>query len=102
MAEEALKTSHAFRRAIIDSLSPHVCVLDKGGVILKTNDAWKEFDPTADGWGVHLGEVGQDYLDLCRRHHRRRHVDRPGPFSRVLKPCWRGAIPYLVSSITCS
>ena len=43
IAEEALQASDAFTRAVLDSLSAHVCVLDKEGVILKTNDAWNAF-----------------------------------------------------------
>jgi len=67
VAEEALQASDAFTRAILDSLSAHVCVLDKNGVIVKTNDAWKKFarcnsDRTATGV-----DVGQNYLDVCRR-----------------------------------
>ena len=56
MAEEALQASEAFTRAVLDSLSAHVCVLDKDGVILKTNDAWKEFARQhADGVVHHWG-----------------------------------------------
>ena len=66
IAEEALKSSNAFTRAVLDSLSAHVCVLDKEGVILKTNDAWNAFArPRADGVFT-IGEVGDNYLDLCR------------------------------------
>ena len=35
IAEEALQASDAFTRAVLDSLSAHVCVLDKEGVILR-------------------------------------------------------------------
>ena len=67
VAEEALQSSDVFARAVLNSLSSHVCVLDKGGGILKTNDAWMEFvKHQADGVFT-IGEVGQNYLDLCRR-----------------------------------
>ncbi len=66
IAEEALQASDAFTRAVLDSLSAHVCVLDKEGVILKTNDAWTAFARQhADGVFT-IGEVGDNYLDLCR------------------------------------
>lgn len=42
-AEDALRASDTFTRAVLDSLSAHVCVLDKQGVILETNETWKEF-----------------------------------------------------------
>ena len=66
-AADALQASEAFTRAVLDSLSAHVCVLDRNGVILQTNEAWKTFarchaEPAFAG-----GEVGQNYLDLCRR-----------------------------------
>ena len=66
IAEEALRASDAFARAVLDSLSAYVCVLDKDGVILKTNDVWTEFvRQHADGVFI-IGEVGDNYLDHCR------------------------------------
>ena len=66
-ANEMLQASDAFTRAVLNSLSAHVCVLNKDGVILKTNDAWKEFArQQADGLFI-IGEPGKNYLDLCRR-----------------------------------
>jgi PAS domain S-box-containing protein len=65
--EEALHSSEAFTRAILDSLSAHVCVLDKEGIILKTNDAWKEFGSCNTSRVVPIDDVGQNYLDVCRR-----------------------------------
>ncbi|TMQ31321.1 MAG: PAS domain S-box protein [Nitrospirae bacterium] len=66
IAEEALQASDAFARSVLDSLSAHVCVLDKDGVILKTNDVWTEFvRQHADGVFI-IGEVGDNYLDHCR------------------------------------
>jgi PAS domain S-box-containing protein len=66
IAEEAMRASDAFARAVLDSLSAHVCVLDKDGVILKTNDVWTEFvRQHADGVFI-IGEVGDNYLDHCR------------------------------------
>ncbi len=67
MAEKALQASDAFTRAVLDSLSARVCVLDRDGVILKTNDAWSEFVRQHVDRVFTLGEVGQNYLDLCRR-----------------------------------
>ena len=66
-AEEALRSSDAFTRAVLNSLSAHVCVLDKEGVIVTTNDAWKEFTQRhADGAFI-FGNVSDNYLDHCRR-----------------------------------
>ena len=69
IVEESLQDSDAFTRAILDSLTAHVCVLDEDGVITRTNDAWKEFGNCNAG-RVALSidiDVGQNYLDVCRR-----------------------------------
>ena len=66
VAEKALQTSEAFTRSVLDSLSAHVCVLDKEGVILKTNDAWKEFARSNADRVIPGADVGQNYLDVCR------------------------------------
>jgi signal transduction histidine kinase len=42
-------------------------VLDKEGVIVTTNDAWKEFGSLNSSHGVPNLDVGQNYLDVCRR-----------------------------------
>ena len=66
-AETALQASDAFTRAVLNSLSAHVCVLDKEGVIVTTNDAWKEFAKRHVDIAFIFGEVGDNYLDHCRR-----------------------------------
>ena len=67
IAEQALLLNEAFTRGILNSLSAHVCVLDKEGVILRTNDAWKEFARSSLDRTVAGVDVGQNYLDVCRR-----------------------------------
>lgn len=52
---------------MLDSLPAHVCVLNKAGVILRTNDAWKRFAQENSEPGAHVGEVGDNYLEVCRR-----------------------------------
>jgi PAS domain S-box-containing protein len=65
-AEEALKFSRIFTHSVLNSLSLQVCVLDQDGVILKTNDAWKELaGPQTDGVFT-IGEVGDSYFALGR------------------------------------
>jgi PAS domain S-box-containing protein len=66
-AEVALQASAAFTSAVLDSLSAHVCVLDKQGVIVRTNDAWKNFSRCNSDCTVTGVDVGQNYLDVCRR-----------------------------------
>ncbi len=64
--EETLRSSDAFTRAILNSLTAHVCVLDKEGVIVTTNDAWKEFARQHVEGAFISGEVSDHYLDRCR------------------------------------
>jgi PAS domain S-box-containing protein len=66
IAEEALQASDVFTRAVLDSLSAHICVLNQDGTILKTNDAWKEFSQQHVGNVFTLGKVGDNFLDCCR------------------------------------
>jgi len=58
--------SEAFCRDIIDSLSAHIAVLDKDGVIILTNKAWQEF-----GAGNKLPEpfdsLGQNYIAITEQ-----------------------------------
>ena len=67
IAEEALRSSDAFTRSVLNSLSAHVCVLDKDGFILKTNDAWREFARCNLSRTMIGSDVGANYLDVCRR-----------------------------------
>ena len=66
IAEEALQASDAFTRTVLNSLPLHVCVLDKDGVILKTNDAWKELAQLQMDGVFTIGEVGHNYFALGR------------------------------------
>jgi len=66
-AEEVLQASEAFTRSVLDSLTAHVCVLGRDGAILQTNEAWKDFARGNAHPAFVGGEVGQNYLDACRR-----------------------------------
>ncbi len=66
-AEQALRASEAFTRAVLNSLSAYICVLDKHGTIIETNDAWKEFARQNPDRSFTSGRIGQNYLDVCRR-----------------------------------
>ncbi len=67
VTEEALQANEAFTRTVLNSLPLHVCVLDQAGVILKANDAWVEFIKEPVEGVFTIGEVGDNYLDLCRQ-----------------------------------
>lgn len=67
-AEEALHESMDFAQTTIDALSAHICVLDRDGTILATNQAWRRF---AEGNLPLVLRPRQDgpvnYLEICDR-----------------------------------
>ncbi|MGE5609220.1 MAG: PAS domain S-box protein [Bacillota bacterium] len=63
-AEEALRESERFARAIVDAISLHLAILDEQGTILATNHAWREYARLHLGDDSHVG-VGVHYLQVC-------------------------------------
>jgi len=64
-AEEALQASVRFGRSVLNSLSSHVAVMDRDGVIVEVNEAWTRFakeNGATDMTGV---GVGTSYFDVC-------------------------------------
>ena len=53
-------------REIIDSLSAHIAILDKEGIILLTNRAWQEFGAVNDLHGP-PDSLGQNYLSITEQ-----------------------------------
>ena len=53
-------------REIIDSLSAHIAILDKEGVILLTNRAWQEFG-AANSLQGSIDSLGQNYLSITEQ-----------------------------------
>jgi PAS domain S-box-containing protein len=63
-AEEALRQSDAFSRAVLNSLSYHIAVLDAQGTIVATNQAWEVF-AIANGGNQHtIRPMGTNYLSV--------------------------------------
>ncbi len=68
-AEEALRESEAFKRAILDSVSAQIAVLDKNGVIVAVNDPWRRFaleNSATPGTPVAHTDIGVNYLAVCQ------------------------------------
>ncbi|HMB93132.1 MAG TPA: response regulator [Rhodothermales bacterium] len=66
-AEQALRHSEAFNRAILHSLTAHIAVIEEGGTIISVNEAWQRFarengDPDLESTGV-----GMNYLAVLGR-----------------------------------
>lgn len=58
------RQSARFVRATIDALSKHIAVIDKMGVILLTNSAWRQF-ASANGIAPDTVSEGANYLEVC-------------------------------------
>ena len=65
-AEDARRASEALNRAVLSSLGAHIAVLDRNGVVIAVNDAWRRFAlANGDQSGGRLTGVGMNYLDIC-------------------------------------
>ncbi len=64
-AEQALQESEHFARGVLNSLSALIAVLDRAGVILEVNDAWRNFASDNGGLDHPSLLVGANYLDGC-------------------------------------
>lgn len=54
-----------FAMAVIDALSSHICVIDRDGVIIAVNRAWRRFGEE-NGGGSCMLDVGVHYLEVCQ------------------------------------
>lgn len=64
--ENLIRQSELFRRAIIDSLSAHIAVIDKTGEIVAVNSAWEKFAETnCVQEKIATTGIGQNYLKVC-------------------------------------
>ena len=61
---ESLNFSQELARAVIDSLSAHIAILDKEGVILETNRAWNTYS-VKNGMPEDFDYKGMNYLAVC-------------------------------------
>jgi diguanylate cyclase (GGDEF)-like protein/PAS domain S-box-containing protein len=62
--EEELRASQQFVQTTLDGLTAHICVLDKDGVILAVNRAWREFAAANEGTLLSIDE-GANYPAAC-------------------------------------
>lgn len=62
--QKTLKLIDWFAHVVLNSLSAHIAILDEKGVIIQTNQAWKDF-AQANSIGIRPSTIGENYLDLC-------------------------------------
>ncbi|MFZ4537447.1 EAL domain-containing protein [Propionivibrio sp.] len=68
-AEATRQNCEAFNLAILDSISAQIAVLDRNGVIVAVNKAWRSFaaeNGTNPGKLTGFTHIGVSYLDACR------------------------------------
>lgn len=63
---DAIHTSEAFVRDVLNALPEHVAVLDDAGIVIAVNEPWERFAMEHDG-SLRAVSVGADYLAVCRR-----------------------------------
>ena len=51
-------------RTVLDSLSAHIAIVDETGVILDTNQAWRDF-AVKSGMPPGTDSIGDNYLEIC-------------------------------------
>ena len=62
--ERTLKLIDWFAHVVLNSLSAHIAILDQEGVIIQTNQAWREFAQSNE-IGIRPRTIGVNYLELC-------------------------------------
>jgi PAS domain S-box-containing protein len=70
--EISMKESGIFKRAILDSVSSNIAVLDRDGVIVEVNELWRLFalkNGGTPGLPAANIDVGVNYLDICGASH---------------------------------
>jgi DNA-binding CsgD family transcriptional regulator len=61
---EPLDFSDELARTVLNSLSAHIAILDKNGVILETNEAWQTY-AVKSGMPETYDHRGVNYLEIC-------------------------------------
>ncbi|WP_026331508.1 PAS domain S-box protein [Thioalkalivibrio sp. ALE11] len=68
--DRAIREQQRFTQDVLDSVSAHIAVLDRDGVILAVNEPWRRYaaenapESKEADWG---DDVGTNYLEVCRQ-----------------------------------
>jgi signal transduction histidine kinase len=63
----AVRAGEELNRAVLASLSTEIAILDREGVIIRVNEAWREVARKAGVAEWRDAFIGESYLDECRR-----------------------------------
>jgi DNA-binding CsgD family transcriptional regulator len=64
MNSETMTFSDVLARTVLDSLSAHIAIIDQKGIILETNQAWRNYARKNSLEGD-ADSIGTNYLDVC-------------------------------------
>lgn len=92
-ALEALRASEEFSRAVLDSSSSLIAVLDRNGRIVAVNESWRRFARERTESPVQLSGTGVDvnFLDVC--------LGSVGRFSEQATAAYHGVLDVLEGNI---
>jgi PAS domain S-box-containing protein len=65
--ELQLKSSEAFNKGVLSALKSHIAVINSRGVIISTNDAWKEFSINNGQTILQNTSEGSNYYAVCAK-----------------------------------
>lgn len=86
-------------KVALDSVSAHIAILDKAGIITETNRAWSEFD-SDNGMMTEPSQVGQNYLEMCDRCSRE-GLDEPAIIAAGIRQVISGQIEEFFINYPC-
>jgi PAS domain S-box-containing protein len=67
VAEEKLKESESFNKGVLASLSSHIAVVDKTGIVVAVNKAWEDFAKANGATSLERTAKGSNYFEVCER-----------------------------------
>jgi len=59
-------TAKNIYKVALNSLSAHIAIIDKKGVIVETNRAWRDF-ARANGMPGNPSSIGENYIEICKK-----------------------------------
>jgi signal transduction histidine kinase/CheY-like chemotaxis protein/HPt (histidine-containing phosphotransfer) domain-containing protein len=83
-AEDLLRENEEFARSVVDALPMHIAILDTNGVIMSTNQAWREFSALGGDGNDRIAE-GQNYLVICDEMAGARRDQRASAFATGIR-----------------
>ncbi len=98
--EQQLQKSEQFNRAVLDSLSAHIAVIDSTGNIIAVNSAWEQFANENGATRLHVGSEDNNYFDVCEKSHLLGDATA-GDVLQGIKSVLNGQIPHYYLEYTC-